>query len=316
MLLAIMAVGVVAALAVSCGGGSPSSSTPVTTVPAQPSPTPPGGGPGTLSCPLGKGSVNTVCVRDKSSRLLNDVEAAINRVVAQQPAFLDLKDEASPNSAQYKILDSKAYINAVAVNLVATGDCAEPDYDNPYELMHVKDSNEFSETFDLVTSSMYMRRGIGAYRETCDPAAFPVDPPWDAPPSGSGCGQPYPPPISRIKAKIHGKGPEYYVLDATPLVGPNGPYCLAVGFTDGRTICPIRPEGSPDRAACEAWRVGNAKDTGRPGPTWTLKGNLCTGPASGCKNSPDNQYQLLAYLGGMYTACAENGACGDVLVER
>jgi hypothetical protein len=255
-------------------------------------------------------------VRGKSSRLLGDIEAAINQVVAQHPKFLDLTSESVPNTGTYRVLDAAAYINAVVASLVAAGDCAEADHDNPYELIHVKDSNEFSEDFDLVLSSGYMRRGIGAYRQTCDPAAFPLDPDPNAPPAGSGCGKPYPPPISRITAKIHSKGKEYYTLDSTPMIGPNLAYCREIGFTDGRSICPVRPEGSPERAACEAWRVGNAKDTGRPGPTWTLNGHYCTGPASGCQNSPDNQYQLLAYLGGTYIACAENDACGQVIVER
>jgi hypothetical protein len=254
--------------------------------------------------------------------MLSDVEAAINRVVQQHPAFLDLKDEAVPNSGQYKILDAKSYVNAVVTNLVAAGDCAEADYDHPYELIHVKDSNDFSEQFDLILSSGHMRRGIGAYRQSCTPADFPVDPDPGAPPSGSGCGKPYPPQISRFNSKINGKGKEYYTLDSTAIVGPNGAYCLEIGYTDGRIFCPVRIEGSPERIACETWRVGYAKDTGRPGPTWILKtnadpaGHHCTGPASGCENHPTNQYNLWAYSGGTYVMCGQNGACGSVIVER
>jgi hypothetical protein len=63
--------------------------------------------------------------------------------------------------------------------------------------------------------------------------------------------------------------------------------------------------------------VGKAKDTGRPGPTWTREdGGYCTGPESGCANSTESQYQLLVYRGGRYRVEAENGASCTVVVER
>jgi hypothetical protein len=109
---------------------------------------------------------------------------------------------------------------------------------------------------------------------------------------------------------------DYWTLDSTPFVGPNVAYCASVGYTDGRSICPVRPEGDPQREECEAYAVGKAKDSGRSGPTWTRESKLCTGRASGCQNSPDNQYQLWAFLGGRYEACAVNGACGDFLADK
>jgi len=316
-----VALGLVAALALSCGGGSPSSSTPPTTLP-QASPTPPGGGPGALSCPLGKGSSVNVCQRNRSSRLLADLERAISQVVQQNPPFLNLKDEAVPNTGQYRVLDAKAYVNAVVAAIVANGDCAEPDYDHPNEVIHVKDTNDFSEQFDLILSSGYMRRGIGAYRQSCSPADFPVDPDPSAPPEGSGCGKPYPPPITRFNCKVNTKGKEYFTLDSTPIIGPNAAYCAAIGYTDGRALCPVRVEHSAERTACEAWRVGNAKDTGRPGPTWLFfphggpDSHYCTGPTSGCAHDPNNPYELWAYAGGTFTVTAENGATCSVIVER
>ncbi len=137
------------------------------------------------------------------------------------------------------------------------------------------------------------------------------------PPAGSGCGRPYPPAISRFECKVHLQGKEYYTVDSTPKIGPNKEYCHEVGFDDGRTICPVRPEGWPDREACENWLVGRAKDTGRFGPTWTNeKGQLCTGRETNCMNAPDNQYQVLVYDTGWVRATAENGADGSCLVER
>jgi hypothetical protein len=119
--------------------------------------------------------------------------------------------------------------------------------------------------------------------------------------------------VTRFNCKVHIKGPEYYTLDSTPIVGHDAEYCASIGYTDGRSLCPVRPEGAPDREACEAWRVGKAQDTGRPGPTWRKQdGSFCTGPASGCQNHPDTQYSLWTYVGGTYVVSAENGASCSV----
>jgi len=136
------------------------------------------------------------------------------------------------------------------------------------------------------------------------------------PPAGSGCGQPYPAEISRVRVVIHLKGRDYWTLDATPLVGPDALYCIDIGFTDLRPFCPVRPEGHPERDACESWAVGRATDTGRLGPTWSAGDAPCTGPDSGCENHPDNQYLLNIYRAGVYRACVHTGACGEVVADR
>ena len=92
-------------------------------------------------------------------------------------------------------------------------------------------------------------------------------------------------------------------------------FCAKIGFPD-RSTCPVRPEGDPQRSACELYVTGRATDTGRPGPTWFFNGSLCTGRASGCENHPDNQYQLMVWVGGLYKACGRNGVCGEVQVDR
>jgi hypothetical protein len=140
------------------------------------------------------------------------------------------------------------------------------------------------------------------------------------PPASSGCTPPYPTAIGRVDVKGHLKDKTFWTMDATPLVGPDPLYCMAIGFTDGRRYCPVRPEGGPaDRTPCENWIVGNAKDTGRPGPTWTLDYVPCTAPgtgaASGCENSIDNQYQANVYKYGWAIACVSNGVCGAELAE-
>ena len=101
-----------------------------------------------------------------------------------------------------------------------------------------------------------------------------------------------------------------------PSSGRTPTYCAKIGFTDGRAVCPVRPEGNPERQACELYVTGRATDTGRPGPTWTFGGGSCTGRASGCENSADNQYQLRIFQGGVFKACGRNGVCGEVQADR
>ena len=112
---------------------------------------------------------------------------------------------------------------------------------------------------------------------------------------------------------------DYHVMDSTPLVA-DPVYCEKVGFAKGRIQCPVRPDTAIDRVACENWRVGTAKDTGRLGPTWTRRddGTYCTNPESGCVNSPDSQYQLWVYKAGWYRVCANKGnaQCCDRYVDR
>jgi hypothetical protein len=315
---AVAAVGIIAFSSLSCGGGSsPSTPTPSATVSPVPTPTPPtgGGGVGASSCSsLGNGDVNAECSKG-SSRLIDAVLIAMDTLVQTKPQIFDKTQEAGAGTGQYLVLDREAYLNGIVSNLTAAGFCAQRDPDDfNYERIQVKSENGFSENYDVLTGSGYMRRS-GIYRDTCTPASFPVDR-GDAPPAGSGCGKPYPAPISRMNCKVHLHGQEYYSLDSTGIVGPDVAYCAEIGYTDGRSLCPVRMEGSPERGPCEEWRVGYAKDTGRTGPTWTFKGNYCTGKASGCENDPVNQYALLVYTAGTFTVCAQTGSCCNVIVER
>ncbi len=301
---------VAAVMALSCGGsGSPSSSTPPTTIP--PSPTPPTGGGVGASCALGMGTVQTACGRNPRGLLLSEVDAAIERTAQQTtPKVLDVSDSG------YRIIDQKGFIDAVVNNLRLAGLCAQADYDHPLDWINVKNTSDVSEDYLLVTSTGYVRRGPGSYRQSCYPSAFPVDPDPSWPPSGSGCTKPYPPPVTRFNAKIHLWGGEYVTLDSTAIVGPDHEYCTLIGYTIS-DLCPVRVTGDPQRTPCEEWAVGKAKDTGRYGPTWTINGEYCKGLAvNGCENHPNDQYALLAAKGGRYVMCGENYACGHVDVDR
>ncbi len=149
---------------------------------------------------------------------------------------------------------------------------------------------------------------------TPSPAATPTPSPSASPGTFGKCGNPLPPPVTQMAAKVHIRGANRWVLDSTPLIGPDGAYCRQIGFTDGRLYCPVRTEGSSDRSACEEYAIGYAEDTKRPGPTWYFNGALCDGTK--CQNHEDNQYLLYAIAGGRYQACTKDDVCGVVEVDR
>ncbi|HVO13044.1 MAG TPA: hypothetical protein VMX54_20050 [Vicinamibacteria bacterium] len=157
---------------------------------------------------------------------------------------------------------------------------------------------------------------------TPDPNTTPSPSPSPSPsPTGqegeAACGDPLPGPLAKVNMNVYMPGSDNWILDSTPIVGPDPAYCKKIGFTDGRSMCPVRPEGNPQRSACELYVVGRAKDTGQPGPTWYLDGHLCTGKASGCENSGSNQYMLSSYRGGVFQACGNvNDVCGELVVTR
>jgi len=307
-----VAAAAIAALASSCCGGAREGATGASTPP--PAAAPAGGAPASPTCALGAGSATAACARE-SSRLVDPVMAAMDALLRQRPGLFDVSDASPAESDNYRVLDKDAYLAGLVANLQAAGLCAQRDPDDyNYEQLQVKSENGFSENFDVLLGDGYMWHNGAAYRATCVPASFPVERGADLPAVGSGCGRPYPPPLHHIVVGLHLARGSFDVLDSTPIVGPDAEYCAAVGFTDGRSLCPVRPEGSPERAACEAWRVGRAEDTQRDGPTWRRDGRLCA--EGGCENEPTNQYLLIAIDSGLYTACAENGICGEIRIRR
>ena len=156
-----------------CGGGggatSPSTPapggtpTPAPTVSPSAAPT-----PAANSCPLGNGTLDSQCDR-RNNELWEQVEGAIDRVIAKRPGLFNLNDH--PSDGVYRVLDDAGYHAAVISELAAVGFCGEYDGNT----IQVKNTNNFSEEYDILTGDGFIRRGSGAYRNTCTPAAFPVD---------------------------------------------------------------------------------------------------------------------------------------------
>jgi len=141
-------------------------------------------------------------------------------------------------------------------------------------------------------------------------------------PAGMVCGSPTPPPLLRMSLKVHAGEPGRFILDSKPLVVSENGYCDKVGFGDWK-FCETRPEGDPEREACDYLVTGKAKDTGRWGPTWYFGDTLCASHPGVCGNHGGNQFLAIAKDKGEYRACAAEGwplasngtRCGTIEIE-
>jgi len=163
------------ALVGGCGGGSSPTQPPVTTPSASPTPaatpTPSPSAsptPGATSCRYGMGTVDTSCARHNPV-FLEDVDTAINLLGQQRPEIFNINDTAG--TGQWRVLDTERFIAGVITNLQAKDYCAGFDLQN----VQVKNGNSFSEDYDILLSTGHVRRGASTYRQTCQPANFPLD---------------------------------------------------------------------------------------------------------------------------------------------
>ena len=132
------------------------------------------------------------------------------------------------------------------------------------------------------------------------PTATPT--PSSGLPAGMTC-DPTPPPILRMQLKVHDDSGDRKVLDSKPLVENVDHYCDRVGFGDWK-FCDTRPEGDPQRVACDYLVTGKAEDTGRWGPTWFYGSDLCSYFPNSCANHPTEQFMAIAKAKGTFEACA------------
>jgi hypothetical protein len=123
-------------------------------------------------------------------------------------------------------------------------------------------------------------------------------------PAGMIC-DPTPPPILRMQLKVHAGEGARIILDSKPLVVNVDHYCDRVGFGDWK-FCDTRPEGDPQRVACDYLVTGQAEDTGRWGPTWFFGDDLCSYFPESCANHPTEQFMAIAKDKGTYEACASD----------
>jgi hypothetical protein len=131
---------------------------------------------------------------------------------------------------------------------------------------------------------------------------------------------PTPPPLLRMQLKVHSNDGGRIVIDSKPLVVNVDHYCDRVGFGDWK-FCDTRPEGDPQRVACDYMATGISKDTGRWGPTW-YSGNEPCSTSPNCSNHQDNQFMAIAKASGTFEACAADNVpvadsrCGGIDIVK
>ena len=133
------------------------------------------------------------------------------------------------------------------------------------------------------------------------PSASPTASSSAALPAGMVC-DPTPPPLLRFTIKIHAQEGNRTILDSKPLVPNIDNYCDRVGFGNWK-FCDTRPEGHPQRAACDYLVTGKAEN-GRWGPTWFLGMDNCGAKPEECADHPTEQFMTIAKKKGTYEACA------------
>ena len=140
-----------------------------TQAPAEPEPTPEPvqatEDPNAFSCKLTPMPAHGSC-RYEAMLFYAQFEQAIDEVVARHPEYFDLNDTRGCEKC-YLIKDGHAFYRSFVNRLEHMGFCAQCD-----EECGIKNSNAFNEQYDAIVSQGYLRRGIGAYRGTCYPAAF------------------------------------------------------------------------------------------------------------------------------------------------
>jgi hypothetical protein len=99
-----------------------------------------------------------------SPAFLGDVQEAISQLIQEQPRLFTKRG----CEGCYDVTDPGAYYGGVIRQLNRRGFCAIHDG----EELAVKNSNEFNEQYDILSSANGVRSGSEAYRSTCRPAWF------------------------------------------------------------------------------------------------------------------------------------------------
>jgi hypothetical protein len=159
-----------------CGDGDKTPSAPTTPPPtAAPAPTPTPTPIARTNCErLGPGTEDGNHCPRQTANFQKEVDAAIDRLRAQRADIFDGRN----------VLSVGQYLLGVIQILEEGGLCA--GYDG--EELQVKNSNDFSDQYHILTSNFQYRDGTNSYRVTCYPAAFPL--PLPSPGQVPGCSLP------------------------------------------------------------------------------------------------------------------------------
>jgi hypothetical protein len=116
-------------------------------------------------CGLAAGGPFQRCSRDLP--FFNfEMNEAIAEVENEMPELFDFNDW--QGGLSYRVLDAVRYHEEVVARLELMGFCAVWDG----EEVGVKNTNDFNEQYQAMTSLGYVRWGGGSYRSTCYPSWF------------------------------------------------------------------------------------------------------------------------------------------------
>jgi hypothetical protein len=160
-----------------CGGGSASPTSPVVHTPTPSStPTPPPISPiGSVDAvcrSIGYGKPKVGCDHVEIATMLPLMESAIDQLVQTQPEIFDKNSQMG--DAGYRVLDEKAYFTGMQTTLASLGVCSQSD--NSGTNLIVKNNNDLDETYAILNSKGFIRRGWGSYLKSCIPSSFPLSP--------------------------------------------------------------------------------------------------------------------------------------------
>lgn len=149
-----------------CQGSAPAQPDPPAPVAVAPTPSPTPVAEARLGCRLPPGTGNGLNCPYAWATFVDPVNAAIARTQREHPELFDFTRCSSDLSCF--VLDGPRYIEQMLQNLRRQELCAIFDG----EEIAIKNTNEFSDQYHVLTSSGFSRWGIGAYRATCRPAWF------------------------------------------------------------------------------------------------------------------------------------------------
>jgi hypothetical protein len=135
-----------------------------------PSPTPAPTPTPIYGCGLPRGTGNGANCPRESPTFQGQLDAAIDKVIAEHPNWFDLNSGRGPSLPAIRRPD--LYAREVVDNLRRAGLCAF----NDGEEIAVKNSNAFNDQFDIITADGVVRR---SYRTTCYPAWEAIPPAAD-----------------------------------------------------------------------------------------------------------------------------------------
>lgn len=135
-------------------------STPPTSATPPPSTTPPSQPVSGASCRLPAGTGSGVDCPRRTPSFSDELESSITALQHSQPNIF--------SGDGSRVLDQSRYISGLISELGRRGLCSHFDG----EEMAIKNTNDFSDQYSVVSSSGFVRRGDNVYRATCFPAWF------------------------------------------------------------------------------------------------------------------------------------------------